>query len=364
MPENFAVAEADHGHIVQIQAVEHKPVVSAAGHGVRGGAKQVVGRECVGSGVLAQVADFHIAAGGDHRHVMGVLSDGIVVKHAGPRRVGRDASEIHGLLGLVGADRLGQRVDRLGHDRPVTALIGKGSERELCRFDIVIDAQRLPRRRSQIFALVDQRLAVIDLNIDVAPHEISREGSRESSRCRRNAHSALPHLLAQIRVPAADQDCCKPGKFLGSGSVPVDPVVAAERLQPCFDRDVIAVLILHSHCLFAQNIRHDFIWIAFREHRQNVVLVVALQKELDLFPAPDRLNVAGRADTDQVFAVQDRVFDIVIEIAGRGQFVLVAKDPPDRFDPQLLADAPRDDIPLDPVLDLHGHLGVQLRMPI
>ena len=95
-----------------------------------------------------------------------------------------------------------------------------------------------------------------------------------------------------------------------------------------------------------------------------MVFVVALEKELNFLPAPYRLNIARRADADQIFAVNDRVFDIVVEIAGRRQLVLVTEDAADRLDPQLFADAAGYDIALDPVLDLHSYFGVQFCMPV
>ena len=121
---------------------------------------------------------------------------------------------------------------------------------------------------------------------------------------------------------------------------PRSPVVAAERLQFRLDLDIIAVLVLHCHCFFAQDLRNDFVGIALREHRQDMVLVVALEKELDFLLTPDRLDIARRTDADQVFAVNDRVLDVVIEVTGRGQFVLVAENPADRLDTQFSADAP------------------------
>ena len=364
VPKHFTICEADHSHVIENLIVKDKPVLSAAGHIAVGGAKKIVGRNRIEHSILNQVADAHLASCGDHCHVSGVIRDGIIEHSPGLRRIGSDTSEVHHLCSLVSSDRPGQRVDRLRHDRPLPVLVGQRRQGELSGQHIVVYAQGFLRRRGQILALVDQRLPVIVLNIDITPYKIGRQCRREGTRCSRNAHPALSHLLAQIRVPAADQDSCKPGKFLISRPVPVDPVVAAERFQPGLDRDVIAVLVLNSDRLLAENIRHDFVGIALCEHGQNMVLIVALQKELDLLHAPDRLDIARRTDADQVFTAADRVFDIIIEIACGRQLVLVAKNSSDRLDPQLLADAPRDDISLDPVLDLRGHFGVQLRVPV
>ena len=93
-----------------------------------------------------------------------------------------------------------------------------------------------------------------------------------------------------------------------------------------------------------------------------MVLVVAFEKELNFLLAPDRLDITRRTDADQVFTVYDRVFDIVVEVAGRRQFVLVAENTADRLDPKLSANAPRNDVALDPVLDLYSYFGVQLDM--
>ena len=129
--------------------------------------------------------------------------------------------------------------------------------------------------------------------------------------------------------------------------MPISPVVAAERFQFRLDRDIIAVFILHCHCFCAQDLRNDFVRITLREHRQDMVLVVAFEKELNFLLAPDRLDITRRTDADQVFTVYDRVFDIVVEVAGRRQFVLVAENTADRLDPQFLADAPWYDVALD-----------------
>ena len=295
---------------------------------------------------------------------MGVVCDGKTAEGPGLRCIGGNAPDIHDLLCLIGPDRAGQGVDCFRDHRPVLPFVGQSGQGELgCQY-VVVGAQRLIRRRSQILALVDQRPAVIVLYVDVTPDKIACQRSRKSTRRCRKTHSALAHLLAEIRVPTSDQDRGQSGELLVSGSVPISPVVAAERLKFRLDRDIIAVFILHCHCFCAQDLRNDFVRITLREHRQDMVLVVAFEKELNFLLAPDRLDITRRTDADQVFTVYDRVFDIVVEVAGRRQFVLVAENTADRLDPKLSANAPRNDVALDPVLDLYSYFGVQLCMTI
>ena len=224
---------------------------------------------------------------------MSICSDDKSSHIAGLDRIGGNSSDVQRLFWLIRPNSLRQRIDCLRHHRPFPSLIRQCSQRELCSQHIIVVIYRLLRRGGKIPALVDQRLSVIGLNIDVTPDEIPRQSGHEHNSRGRHTHSAFPHLLAQICVSAADQNCSQSRKLLVPGPVAVASVVTAEGLQLRLNCDVLSVLVLNRHGLRAEDVRYSLIRFSLCKHGQDMAFVMALQKELNLLPSPDRLYITG-----------------------------------------------------------------------
>ena len=78
-----------------------------------------------------------------------------------------------------------------------------------------------------------------------------------------------------------------------------------------------------------QNLRNDIIWLATGQNRQHFAPVMCLEEQLNLPLNPNGFLGMNRADNDQIIGIFQRFIDVIIEIAGDGQFFLVPEKPRD-----------------------------------
>ena len=95
-----------------------------------------------------------------------------------------------------------------------------------------------------------------------------------------------------------------------------------------------------------------------------MILVMCFQEQFDFSLYPTGFRGVRGTDDNQIIRLGKSGLDVVAEIAGEGQLILVAEDPFDLLDSRTFLDCLRNTKMLELPLYFRSHSDIPFRMPV